>query len=181
MLDRSNLIWGAMSLAIISTLVSIGAVVVAVRAGRERDEIAVRRLAIVAADGTERVILGTIGTDPTADTGAYIQVLNNQGAPVVAIVNRQRARDGVSEPTLSLCDDEGDTVVALEAGQVSDTSRTPRLWMDGGAGDYSRLAIGISTGDSMTSAMASNVWVPAAGYPFLLVVDPNGQVVLREP
>ena len=181
MLDRSKLNWIAISLAIFSTLISIGAVVVAVRALSERDEIAVRRLAIVAADGTERVILGTIGGDPTLDTGAYIQVLNREGAPVVSIVNRQRARDGVSEPTLSLCDDQGDTVVSLEAGEVTDTSRTPRLWMDGGAGDYSRLAIGISTGDSMTSAMASNVWVPATGYPFLLMVDPNGAVVSREP
>src|SRR5882672_6385815 len=111
MLDRSNLTWAAMTLATVSTLVSILAVAVAVRAGRERDKIAVRRLAIVAADGTERVILGTIGTNSAADTGAYIQVLNQQGAPVVAIVNRQHVRDGVSEPTLSLCDDYGNTVV----------------------------------------------------------------------
>jgi len=180
MLDRSNLTWAAMTLATVSTLVSILAVAVAVRAGRERDKIAVRRLAIVAADGTERVILGTIGTNSAADTGAYIQVLNQQGAPVVAIVNRQHVRDGVSEPTLSLCDDYGNTVVSLEAGEVTDTSRTPRLWMDGGAGDYSRLVIGVSTGDSLKSAMASNVKVPAAGYPFLVMVDPTGEVVSRE-
>jgi hypothetical protein len=142
MLDRSNLIWSAMSLATISMLVSIAAVVVAVQAGRERDEIAVRRLAIVAPDGTERVILGTIGADPNADTGAYIQVLNNQGAPVVSIVNRQRAATGVSEPTLALCDDHANGVVMLEAGEVVDTSRTPRLWMDGGAGDLLAARVG---------------------------------------
>ena len=182
MLARINMVAASMTLAAVSAVVSIVAVVVALRVGGGiRDQLAVHKLSIVDRDGKARVIMGTIVDATGDDAGAYIQMLNNKAVPVAGVVTRQKGRDAASEPMIFLCDDNANGVVTLTAGEVVGTSRTPRLVMDGGIGDYAQIILGISTGDSVGSNVPSNVAVPALGDPFFLMLGPNHDVVMRAP